>query len=74
MTAAGELLNLPVAVPTRTLVSAHHLPQRRGAARYVPPQRVYVLPRRQRPETFQYSADGYTRTTPDKGNLIDLFV
>lgn len=73
MTAAGELLNLPVTVPQRSMVSAYHLPQRRGAPRYVPPQRVYVLPRSQRPEAFQYGADGYIRTTPDKGNLIDIF-
>lgn len=75
MTAAGEILNLPVAIPMRSLVSAYHLPQRRAATRCAPqhPQRVYAIPRRQRPETFRYGADGYTRMTPDKGNIIDLF-
>jgi hypothetical protein len=75
MTAAGELLNLPVVIPMRKLASAYHPSQRRGAASYLcrQPQRVYALPRHRRSETFGYCADGYTRTTPDKGNIIDLF-
>jgi hypothetical protein len=75
MTAAGELLNLPVTIPMRTPVSAYPLPQRRSRARHLPPQpqRVYALPRRRRAETWRYDADGYTRTTPEKGNIIDLF-
>jgi hypothetical protein len=73
MTAAGEILNLPVAIPARTPVSAYHLPQRRRAARYIPPQHVHAQPRRQGPETCGYTADGYTRTSPVKGHIIDLF-
>jgi hypothetical protein len=75
MTATGEILNLPVAMPRRSLVSAYQLPQKRDAARYHPPQsqRVHTLPRRQPPETYRYDADGYTRSTPDKGNIIDIF-
>lgn len=75
MTAAGELLNLPVVIPMRKLVSAYHPPPRRDAARYHPPQpqRVYAIPRRKHPETVRYDADGYTRITPDKGGIIDLF-
>jgi hypothetical protein len=75
MTAAGEILNLPVAISMRTPVSASPLPQRRGGIRCLPrqPQRVYALPRRQPPETLGYGAEGYTRTTPAKGNIIDLF-
>ena len=75
MTAAGEILNLPVAIPMRTPVSAYPLSQREGGTRYLPrqPQRVYALPRRWPPETLRYDADGYTRTMPAKGNIIDLF-
>lgn len=75
MTAAGELLNLPVAMPVRSLVPAYHLPQKRDAARYQPPQsqRVHALPRHRPPETYRYGADGYTRSTPAKGGIIDIF-
>ena len=75
MTAAGELLNLPVAIPMRNPVSAYHLPPRQDAVRYHRPQaqRVYALPRRKPPEAFRYDADGYTRVTPEKGNIVDLF-
>lgn len=75
MTAAGELLNLPVVIPMRSLVSAYHLPLKRDAARYHPPQtqQVYALPRPRRSETIRYGADGYTRVTPEKGNIIDIF-
>jgi hypothetical protein len=73
MTAAGELLNLPVAIPMRPVVSAYNLPQRRGAARYAHPRRVYGFAHRERPDTLRYRADGYTTTAPDKGNIIDLF-
>ena len=73
MTAAGEILNLPV--PMRTPVSAYPLPQQRGGTRYLPrqAQRIYALPRRRPPATLRYGADGYTRTPPAKGNIIDLF-
>lgn len=73
MTATGEILNLPVAIPTRTLPSSFSLPQRRCAARYIRPHRVYSLPNRQQSNTFRYGADGYTKAAPDKGNIIDLF-
>jgi hypothetical protein len=75
MTATGELLNLPVAMPMRSLVSAYNLPQKRDAARYHPPQsqRVHAFPRRRPPETCRYGADGYTRMTPAKGDIIDIF-
>jgi hypothetical protein len=75
MTAAGELLNLPVAIPARNPVAAYHLPPRQGAVRYNRPQaqRVYPLPHRKPSEAFRYDADGYTRVTPEKGGIIDLF-
>jgi hypothetical protein len=73
MTATGELLNLPVAIPMRSMVSAYNRPQRRGAARYANPHRVYGLQHRERPDTLQYRANGYTTAAPDKGNIIDLF-
>jgi hypothetical protein len=74
MTAAGEILNLPVAIPMRPVVPAYSLPQRRPTTQFTQPHRVYRLSDRQQPGTFCYGADGYTAKVPDKGDLIDLFI
>ena len=68
-------MNLPVVIPKRTPVSAYPPPQQRSGTRYLPrqAQRIYALPRRRPPVTLGYGADGYTRTTPAKGSIIDLF-
>ena len=74
MTAAGELLNLPVAIPMRPVVPAYHLPQRRAANRFAQPYRVYRLAHQQPSDRPWYGADGYTVQASEKGNNIDLFV
>ena len=74
MSATGELLNLPVAIPVRTLAPSFPLPQRRDRFRYVRPHLVYRLPNPQRGDIFRYGADGYKKAAPDKGNIIDLYI
>jgi hypothetical protein len=73
MTAAGEILNLPVAIPMRPVVPTHSLPQRHSTTRYAPPHRIYRIPHQSPPDASWYDADGYTAKVPEKGNVIDLF-
>jgi hypothetical protein len=74
MTAAGELLNLPVAIPMRPVVPAYHLPERRATNRFSRPYRVYGRPHHQSSDCRWYGANGYTVQASEKGNNIDLFV
>jgi hypothetical protein len=73
MTAAGEILNLPVAIPMRPVVPAYSLPQRHSTTRYTPPPRIFRIPHHSVPDATWYGADGYTAKVPEKGNVIDLF-
>jgi hypothetical protein len=73
MTAAGELLNLPVAIPMRPVVPAYQLPQRRAPNRFAQPYRVYRHRQQQPSNSLWYGANAYAVKAPDKGNVIDLF-